>query len=110
MLVTFFDMKGIVHFDVITQGQTIKQAYYAEIMERLRQAVRRKRPELWPNDWIIQHHNAPTHRVLSVKKFLVQKSITEMEHPSYSPDLASKVFWMFPKINSALNDRRFQDT
>jgi hypothetical protein len=44
-----------------------------------------KRPELWPNDWILHHHNAPAHKALSVKQFLAQKSITEMEHPTYSP-------------------------
>jgi hypothetical protein len=35
-----------------------------------------------------QHDNAPAHKVLSVKQFLTQKSITEVEHPPYSPDLA----------------------
>jgi hypothetical protein len=49
--------------------------------------VRRKRPEFWPNDW-----NAPAHKALSVKQFLAQKSITEIEHPSCSPYLAPKDF------------------
>jgi hypothetical protein len=34
----------------------------------------------------------------AVKQFLAQKSITEMEHPSYAPDLAPNDFWLFPKI------------
>jgi hypothetical protein len=33
-----------------------------------------------------------------------------MEHQTYSPDLATNDFWLFPKIKSALNGRRFQDT
>jgi hypothetical protein len=32
-----------------------------------------------------------------------------MEHPPYIPDLAANKFGVFPKINSALNRRRFQD-
>jgi hypothetical protein len=32
-----------------------------------------KRPELWPNDWILRHDNAPAHKALSVKQFLAQK-------------------------------------
>jgi hypothetical protein len=52
---------------------------------------------------------ASTHKALSVKQFLAQKSITEMEHPSYSPDLVPNDFWLFPKIKSALKGRRFQD-
>jgi hypothetical protein len=61
--------------------QRVNEAYYVQILKRLREAVRRKRPKLWPNDWILQYDNAPAHKALSVKQFLVQKSITEMEHP-----------------------------
>jgi hypothetical protein len=57
------------------------------ILKRLREAVRRKMPELWPNYWILHHENSPAHKALSVKQFLAQKSITEMEHPPYSLDL-----------------------
>jgi hypothetical protein len=43
----------------------------------------------------------------AVKQFLAQKSITEMEYPPYSPDLALNDFWLFPKIKSALKGRIF---
>jgi hypothetical protein len=33
-----------------------------------------------------------------------------MEHPPYSPDLALNKSKLFPKIKSALKERRFQDT
>jgi hypothetical protein len=51
---------------------------YVEILNWLHEAVRRKRPEVWPNDWILYHYNAPGHKSLSGKELLVQKSITEM--------------------------------
>jgi transposase len=78
-------------------------------LKRLREAVHTKRPEVWPNDWILHHDNSSAHKALSVKQFLAQKSITEMEQPPCSPDLAPNDFWMFPKIKSALNGRMFQD-
>jgi hypothetical protein len=44
----------------------------------------------------------------SVKQFLTQKLITEMEHQFYSLDLAPNDFWLFPKIKSALRDEDFR--
>jgi hypothetical protein len=69
----------------------------------------RKRPELWSNDWIHHHENAPAPKVLSDKQFMDQISIIHMEHPPYYPDLAPTELWLFPKIHSALKARRFQD-
>jgi hypothetical protein len=71
--------------------------------------MHRKRPKLWPSDWIHFHNNAPAHKVLSVKQFLAQKSINEMEYPPYSTDMTLNDFRLFPKIKSALKRRRFQD-
>jgi hypothetical protein len=66
--------------------------------------------KLWPNDWILQHDNSSAHKAISVKQFLAQKSITEMEQPLNSSDLAPNDLWLFPKINYALKEERFQDT
>jgi hypothetical protein len=51
-----------------------------------------------------------TKHSLSVKHFLAQISITEMEHPPHSPGLALNDFWLFPKTKSVLKERKFQDT
>jgi hypothetical protein len=45
-----------------------------------------------PNDWILHHDNSPAHKALSAKQFLAQKSVIEMEHLPYSPDMASNDF------------------
>jgi hypothetical protein len=44
--INFFDVKDIVHYKFILQGQTVNQSYYMEILKRLSEAVARKRPEL----------------------------------------------------------------
>jgi hypothetical protein len=54
-----------------------------EILKWLYEAEHRKSPEIWPSNRILHYDSAPAHSVLSVKQFLAQKSITEMEH--YSP-------------------------
>jgi hypothetical protein len=42
MLITSLDIKGNIHFEFITQGQTVNEAYYVEVLQRLREAMRRK--------------------------------------------------------------------
>ena len=74
----------------------VNQVYYLEVLKRLREKVRRKRPELSANNsWILHHDNAPAHTVLSVREFLATKQITVLEHPAYSPDLAPSDYFCF---------------
>ena len=47
MLIVFFDVRGIVHREFVPPGQTVNQKFYLEVLRRLRENVRRKRPELW---------------------------------------------------------------
>ena len=81
-----------------------------EVLKRLREKFRRKRPELLANNsWILHHENAPAHTALSVRKFLATKQITVLEHRAYSPDLAPSDFFLFPKIAEILKRRHFDD-
>jgi hypothetical protein len=91
VLITFFDIKGTVHFEFIPRGLTVSQAYYVEILKLLPETLRRKKPEIWPNDWILHRDSAPAHKTLSAKDFLVQKTITVMEHTLFL-DLALNNF------------------
>jgi len=48
----FFDVRRIVHREFIPPGQTVNQEFYLEVLRRLIENVRRKRPELWRSgDW-----------------------------------------------------------
>jgi len=48
MLQTFFDVRGIVHYEFVPTGQTVNQVYYLEVLERLCEKVRWKWPEILP--------------------------------------------------------------
>jgi len=93
-LLTFFDIRGIVHYEFVPNGQTVNQVFYLDVLARPREKVRQKRPDLFTiNSWILHHDNAPAHTALSVREFLATKQIAVLEHPAYSPDLASSDFF-----------------
>jgi hypothetical protein len=46
MLITFVDIKNIVRFEFIPEGQRVNRGYYVEMLKRLREAVLRKRQRL----------------------------------------------------------------
>jgi len=110
MLMVFFDCYGIVHHEFTPDGQTVNAASYVEVLKRLRDRVHRVRPELWEGRrWILHHDDAPAHSALIVREFLVRNSITMLEHPPYSPDLAPCDFFLFPKCKLVLWGRHLRD-
>jgi len=79
-----------------------------EVLERLREKVRRKRPELFAhNSWILHHDNAPAQTALPVREFLATKQITVLEHPAYSPDLAPSDFFSVPEDKGNIERKAF---
>ncbi|GBO02642.1 hypothetical protein AVEN_231878-1 [Araneus ventricosus] len=102
-----FDYDSVIHYEFIPEGQTVNEELYLEILKRLRDAIRRKRPEKWAtNNWFLLDQNAPPHRSLIVKKYLV----TTLQHPPYSPDLAPADFYISPRLKIKLKGHRFVDS
>jgi hypothetical protein len=102
MLIVFFDCHRIVHHEFIPKGQTVNTAFYMGVLKRLRDRV----CHVWPNlggdsGWILHQDSAPSHTALIVREFLAHNSITVMNHPLSSPDLAPCDFFLFPKCNVA---------
>ena len=107
-MVVFFDLNGIVRAEFVPRNTTVNSEYYKGLLERLRNDVRRKRPEKWANGFILHHDNAPCHTSLLVRQFLSNKLITVCPHPPYSPDLAPCDFWLFPKVKITMKGKRFE--
>jgi len=111
VMLVFFDWQGIIHHKFIPRGQTVNKEFYVAVLKSLREAVRRKRPQLWTNQsWVSHHDNAPAHSSFLVRNFLAKNKTTVVPQPSYSPDLAPADFFLFPKLKSTLKGRRFDTT
>jgi len=99
MLVTFFDIRRIVHYEFVPTEQTVNQVYYLEVLER-------KLDENDPYFLPTTHGSSITTTHLlarqSVREFLATKQINVLEHPVYSPDPAPSDFFLFPKVKEIL--------
>jgi hypothetical protein len=64
MFLCFFDHKRIIHYEFVAQGQMVNQQCYFKVLTRLWKSVWKKRPKLWPDNWIFHHNNSPAHDAL----------------------------------------------
>ena len=81
LLAVFFDWKGIVHHEFVPHGQNVNKQLHQDVLARLWDAVRRKRPELWENQtWILHHDNAPAHVSLLIRSYLAKHQISVVPH------------------------------
>jgi hypothetical protein len=70
MIIILFDIKRIVHKELVLAGQTANSAYYCDVL-LLGEYERRLRPELWhQKNWPLHHDNAPSHTSFSPGIFL----------------------------------------
>jgi len=66
MLIAFFDIDGVVHHEFVPPGQTVNSHFYVQVLQMLRDAVRRKRRDKWQGEWFLHHGKASSHTSLVV--------------------------------------------
>lgn len=105
MLITFFDCKGIIHYEFVPRGTTVTGLWYRDLLKRVKKAYKRKREG---NEFILHHDNAPSHSSFVVQQYLTKKKIAILPQPPYSPDVSPCDFWLFPRLKMPLKGKRFQ--
>ena len=104
---SLFDINGVVRHELLPPGQYVNGHFYVQVLQRLRDAVRKKRRDNRQGEWFLYNDNAPSHKSLVLQQFLAEKSIPVTTQPPYSPDLAQSDFWLFPTLKIGLNGTRF---
>ena len=86
----------------------MNSGFYCEVLQRLREKMRRHRPQLWREQtWLLHHDNAPAHTAVLTQQLLAANKIPVIPHPLFSPDLAPCDFFLFYKMKFKLKGRRF---
>lgn len=109
MLCIWWDMKGVIYYELLNSNETITGARYRTQLMRLKQALAQKRPE-WKGlheKIILLHDNARPHVAVPVKNYLEGINWDILPHPPYSPDIAPSDYYLFRSMQSALSEQRF---
>ena len=107
MATVFWDAQGILLVDFLPPGETINAARYCQTLNKLREAVRRKRPGRLTEGVILQHDNATPHTANITKDWLRKYGWEVLIHPPHSPDLAPSDYHLFGPLKRHLAGQRF---
>ncbi|GFO42107.1 histone-lysine N-methyltransferase SETMAR [Plakobranchus ocellatus] len=108
MATVFWDAKGVILLDILPQGQCINAARYCSTLDRLKQAIRRKRPGLLRRGVVLQYDNATLHSANLTQQWLRRYSWEILPHPAHSPDLAPSDFHLFGPLKRHLGGMAFE--
>ena len=103
----FWDSRGVLLFETLQPGETINAARYCQTLDKLREAIRRKRPRQLTNGVILQHDNATPHTARVTQGWLEKYGF--LPHPPHSPDLAPSDYHLFGPLQRELAGKRFDD-
>ncbi len=82
MMEVFFDDQGVIHLEFFPPRMTVISKVYVGVLARLREAIRRKRPQLWmDNSYRLLHDNAPRHTAVPTFAAMVETSMKTVHHP-----------------------------
>jgi histone-lysine N-methyltransferase SETMAR len=98
MATIFWDCEGVILLDFLEDKKTITGPYYENVLRRLHDAIKRKRPGKLHKRVLFHHDNAPAHSLTVASAALRQLKWEILPHPPYSPDLAPSDFFLFPNL------------
>ncbi|GFO46617.1 histone-lysine N-methyltransferase SETMAR [Plakobranchus ocellatus] len=77
-------------------------------LDRLKEAIRRKRPGLFRRGVVLQHDNATPHSANLKQQWLQRYGWEIFPHPAHSPDLAPSDFHLFGPLKRHLGGMAFE--
>ena len=110
MISVWWNVDGIVHFELVPNGQVVNADLYSEQLGRVYEVLKQKYPTLIRRKRaLLQHDNAKPHTAKKTKEKLEEMDGLEvLPHPAYSPDLAPSDYGLFRSMEHFLRGRRFE--
>ncbi|GFW40783.1 mariner Mos1 transposase [Trichonephila clavipes] len=106
LLCLWWDMKGLVYYELLKQRKTINADLYCNQLEKLNTAIKEKRPALESRKGIVFHRdNARPHTATVTKPKLNALGWEVLGHPLYSHDIAPSDYYLFRSVQNYLTEK-----
>lgn len=103
LLSVWWDMYGVIYYELLEPNQTINADVYSEQLRRLNLELIKKRPRLVNIKKVLFHHdNARPHTARTMLQKISEFNWELLPHPAYSPDIAPSDFHLFRGLQNFL--------
>ena len=111
MLCVWWDMKGIIYYELLEPKQTVTANLYSQQLIRLSEALEKKRPfgGKGKRKVILLHDNARPHVAKTTWATIENLGWEVLPHPAYSPDLAPSDYHLFRSMEHFFREKSYTD-
>ena len=107
MATVFWDALGVIMLDFLVKKSTKTGAYYANLLDQLRTAIREKRRGKLSKGILLQQDNARVYTCKTAMDAVEWNGYELKRQPAYSPDLAPSDYFLFPNMKKDIRGRHF---
>ena len=93
--------------DYLERGKTITGVYYAELIKKLRSAIKEKRRGKLSHGMLLHHDNAPAHTSAIPMATILESRFELLSHRPHSPDLTPTDYHVYRSLKDSLRGQRF---
>jgi histone-lysine N-methyltransferase SETMAR len=110
MLCIWWDMSGVIYFELLRNNETITADVYSQQLQRLNEVLLRKRPTLAnQKDFILLHDNSRPHVAKLTQQKIERLEWEVLPHPTRSPDLSPTDYHLFLSLRNYLCNKHCED-
>lgn len=111
MLSIWWDMEGVVYYELLKANGTVTAERYRQQLKCLHDNLIQKQPSIASNrrKVILLPDNARPRVARAVKQTLTEFKWEILPHPAYSPDLAPSDYHFFRSMQHGLEDTHFRN-
>jgi len=103
-----WDSEGVLMIDYLERGKTVTSIYYAELLRKLRAAIKNRRCGKLHQGVLLHHDNAPAHTSAVAMTAIRECGFELLNHQPYSTDLALSDFHVFQSLKDLLRRQTFE--